>query len=112
MRTLQHLATQDVLAASVIKLVSNWLLFITIKLTFSPGNSFVDLLKDATDAKFSWDPRTEESFSEFRVKGKKHTVFYPSLSSIQSRLHLAKELGAGISIWEIGQGLDYFYDLL
>lgn len=56
------------------------------------GHGFVDLLKDATDVKFSWDPRTEESFSEFKVKGKKHTVFYPSLSSIQSRLHLVNML--------------------
>ena len=76
------------------------------------GHEFIKMLQEASNLKFKWDPDTQEHFVEAKYNSRKHTVFFPSLNSIQNRVQLAKELGTGISIWELGQGLDYFYDIL
>lgn len=75
------------------------------------GRDFVELLKKSPGSKFQFDSTSGEHFLEVKTADGKHTVFYPSLHSLQLKLSLAKELGTGLSIWELGQGLDYFYDL-
>ncbi|KAI8849166.1 hypothetical protein BC829DRAFT_443170 [Chytridium lagenaria] len=57
-----------------------------------------------------------ESASEHKFtyieKGEKHEVWYPSLKSLDERLLAIEELGTGISVWEIGQGLDFFFSMM
>ncbi|XP_030380452.1 chitinase domain-containing protein 1 isoform X2 [Scaptodrosophila lebanonensis] len=59
----------------------------------------------------TYDERDVENFFEVKTQTGRHIVFYPTLHSIHERIKLAQELGVGVSLWELGQGLNYFYDL-
>ncbi|CAH2069270.1 unnamed protein product [Thlaspi arvense] len=76
------------------------------------GRDYLALLQKHKPT-FQWDKESGEHIFMYRDdKNTKHAVFYPTLISILLRLENARLWGIGISIWEIGQGLDYFFDLL
>ncbi|XP_013380557.1 chitinase domain-containing protein 1-like [Lingula anatina] len=75
------------------------------------GQQFIEILTKHKP-KLVWDATSSEHTFQYKTGIGSHVVYYPSLQSIKDRLDLANELGTGISIWEIGQGLDYFFDLL
>lgn len=76
------------------------------------GSDYLSLLEKHRPV-LQWEKNSgEHLFFYSDDKHIKHAVFYPSLLSISLRLEEARRWRCGISIWEIGQGLDYFYDLL
>lgn len=75
------------------------------------GGTYLSLLNHVK-GRLKFDEKDHENFFEVKTNSGRHFVFYPTLFSIQARIDLARELKVNLAIWEIGQGLDYFYDLL
>ncbi|KZV57675.1 hypothetical protein F511_03135 [Dorcoceras hygrometricum] len=76
------------------------------------GREYLSLLEQHKP-EIHWEENSAEHYFVYSDKeNTKHVVFYPSLLSISQRLQLALSWGVGISIWEIGQGLDFFFDIL
>lgn len=75
------------------------------------GRDYISLLEKYQPV-LRWEDKSAEHFFIYPHNNARHAVFYPSLMSISVRLDEARDWGAGLSIWEIGQGLDYFFDLL
>ena len=75
------------------------------------GSKLIELLKK-NFVEIIFEEKIQEHLFILKGSGSQYLVFYPTLYSIKKRIELSQELGTGLSIWELGQGLDYFYDLL
>jgi chitinase domain-containing protein 1 len=92
------------------------------------GPKYIELLEKHHPT-LIWEEDTQEHvFMYTEGRQAEHRVYFPTLQSIKQRLELASALGTGVrlaasllsatyalmirSIWELGQGLDFFYDLL
>jgi chitinase domain-containing protein 1 len=77
------------------------------------GHQFVDILRAQRGRiTTTWNDRAKEHFMQFEVSGIQNTMYYPTERSVAARVELAKSLNVGLSLWELGQGLEHFYDLL
>ena len=58
--------------------------------------------------------QAQENYFDYKdTQGRSHRVWFPSLIYLQSRIEKASILlNIGLAFWELGQGMDYFYDLL
>lgn len=75
------------------------------------GQQYVELLRQHRP-RLEWLEGPAEHVLEYVIEGERHQVYYPSLFSLHQRLSVASELGVGASVWDLGQGLDFFMDLL
>ncbi|XGW35396.1 hypothetical protein V3C99_018982 [Haemonchus contortus] len=60
------------------------------------------------DSKLQWDSKAKEHVLKFDNT----QIYYPSLTSLEMRLNLARKFGVGAAIWDFGQGLNYFTQVL
>ena len=74
------------------------------------GPKFIDLLKEH-NPRLKLNAEAKEHHFIYHGPEAKHTVHYPTPYFLQKRLEASAEYG-GVAIWEAGQGLPYFYDLL
>ncbi|TMW62492.1 hypothetical protein Poli38472_005110 [Pythium oligandrum] len=77
------------------------------------GSSFAQTLKTHAGSRLQWDGSAHECL--YRYTGddeQRHVVYYPCLQFLADRLQLFQDHGVGVAVWELGQGLEYFYDLL
>jgi spore germination protein YaaH len=57
---------------------------------------------------FQWHDQTKEH--SLSLPDQQLMVYYPTLAFIEDRLKWATQQGIGLSLWECGQGLTYFFD--
>lgn len=76
------------------------------------GHEFIALLREHKPD-FVWLEELGEHAFVYKKGSEQHVVFYPTRQSIAQRISLVKEIGCGgVAIWELGQGLNYFFDEL
>ena len=75
------------------------------------GHDIVAAMKQHAP-RLHWDADAAEHWFELDEGSGKQTVWYPTPSSVKIRVELARRTGTGIAIWELGQGQEWFYDLL
>ncbi|OMJ78582.1 hypothetical protein SteCoe_21560 [Stentor coeruleus] len=73
------------------------------------GKEFIDILNK--NVKDIWEDSGKEHKFIYNNAGRDCVVYYPTLDMISERLAYAERHGMGIGIWELGQGLEYFFTL-
>ena len=75
------------------------------------GPQYLDILNDYKPV-LEWSEKYEEHVLAYTEDSTKVEVYYPTQTMLQVRADSAQKMGVGLAIWELGQGLDIFFDIL
>jgi len=76
------------------------------------GERYLALLEMHAPKRFEWHTEAAEHSFTYMAGDEAHTVYYPSVKAVAERLGMLRSLGVGVALWELGTGLDFFWDLL
>lgn len=76
------------------------------------GEQYLGLLREHRPPRIDWHAEAAEHVFTYVEDDKRHSVYYPSLKGLAERLGMLRGLGVGVALYELGTGLDYFFDLL
>ncbi|KAH7817352.1 putative chitinase domain containing 1 precursor [Monocercomonoides exilis] len=76
------------------------------------GSEYIDIIRKYK-TRFTWDEQSKEHVLRFvDDAGKERVIYYPSIMSLRLRAQAVSQENAGLAVWELGQGLDYFTDAI
>ncbi|CAG9313765.1 unnamed protein product [Blepharisma stoltei] len=75
------------------------------------GNDFLQLL-EKNKMRVEWESAHNEHKFSYKIGKNEIIAYFPTKEMIESRVKLAEKLKTGISIWELGQGFEYFFEAL
>ena len=79
------------------------------------SSELVEIL-DTSKPSVIWDPHPAEHYFEHQhlpqLSSHSQRLYFPTIEFLKLRLILAESYNVGVSIWEIGQGLESFLNIL
>ena len=69
------------------------------------------LLREFPAAEVTWNATAAEHVVTYAGMDGPRAVWYPTPLALKARLDTAAEAGAGVAVWELGQGFPALFDV-
>ena len=78
---------------------------------YSKKYRYIEILR-RSKPKYIWNEENKECEISANRNNINYLIYYPCLKFLKERLNLFEEANVGAFVWDGGQGLPYFYELL